>query len=112
MPLNTREGVAEAPIEPGRAHVVRAVAFGTGVEVVALDRALEALALGRAGDLDHLADLEGLDGHVSPTVQLAGLVAELLDGAQRRRAGLLEVAELALDSAFSRTEPKPSWTAS
>jgi len=30
---------------------------------VALDRAGEALALGRARDLDLLADLERLDGH-------------------------------------------------
>src|SRR3954470_5836821 len=78
------------------AHVVRAVALGAGGEVVALDRALEALALGLAGDLDGLADLEGLDGHGVSHRELADLVAELLDRAQRRRVGLLEVAELAL----------------
>src|SRR5262249_10860519 len=38
-----------------RAHVVRAVGDGAAAEVVALDRALEALALGGAGDLDRLA---------------------------------------------------------
>src|SRR5438067_3847719 len=38
------------------AHVVRAVGLGAAAEVVALDRALEALALRGAGDLDLLAD--------------------------------------------------------
>src|SRR4051794_28849098 len=78
------------------AHVVRAVALGAGGEVVALDRALEALALGLAGDLDLLADLERLDGDGVAHRELADLVAELLDRAQRRGVGLLEVAELGL----------------
>ena len=64
MPLNTRDGVALAPIEPGRAHVVRAVADRAAVEVVALDRALEALALRAPGDLDRLALLERVDRHL------------------------------------------------
>src|SRR5215218_6893568 len=76
------------------AHVVRAVGLGAGGEVVALDRALEALALRGAGDLHGLADLEVLDGHGVPHRELAGLVAELADVAQRRGVGLLEVAEL------------------
>src|SRR5205085_2607523 len=46
-----------------RAHVVRAVALGAAGEVVALDRPLEALALGDARDLDLRADLEGGGGH-------------------------------------------------
>src|SRR5688500_2429466 len=78
------------------AHVVRAVGLRAGVEVVALDRALEALALRDAGDLDLLADLEGLDGHGVAHRELAGLVAELLDRAHGRGVGLLEVAELRL----------------
>src|SRR3954451_24425698 len=80
----------------GGAHVGRAVALGAAAEVVALDRALEALALGLARDLDGLADLEGLDGHGVAHRELADLVAELLDRAQRRGVRLLEVAELAL----------------
>src|SRR4051794_12870633 len=67
-----------------RALVVRAVGLGAGVEAVALDRALEALALGSAGDLDLLADLEGLHGHGVADGQLAGLVAELHEVADRR----------------------------
>src|SRR3954470_20165352 len=59
------------------AHVVRAVGLRTGREVVALDGALEALALRGARHLDLLADLERLDGHRVADQQLAGLVAEL-----------------------------------
>src|ERR687887_118618 len=79
-----------------RAHVVRAVRLGTGVEVVAFDRALEALALGDAGDLHGLADLEVLDGDGVAHRELADLVAELDQVAHGRDAGLLEVPELAL----------------
>ena len=43
---------------------------------------------------------------VSPTVSSPRLVAELDERAQRRRAGLLEVAELGLGERFSRTAPK------
>src|SRR5215203_2942758 len=78
------------------AHVVRAVALRAGGEVVALDRALEALALRLAGDLDGLADLERVDGHGLAHGELAGLVAELGERAHGRRVGLLEVPELAL----------------
>src|SRR3954469_8497220 len=69
------------------AHVVRAVGDGAAAEVVALDRALEALALRGAGDLDLLTDLERLDGDRLADGQLAGVVAELLDLAVRARVG-------------------------
>ena len=77
MPFITRAGQAEAPIEPGARTLCEPWDFGPAAEVVALDRALEALALGGAGDLDLLADLEGLDGDGVADLQLAGLVAEL-----------------------------------
>ena len=52
-PLNTRPGVAQAPIEPGRAVLaLRAVAGAEAVEAVPLHDARGALALGRAGDVD------------------------------------------------------------
>jgi hypothetical protein len=79
MPFITRAGQAEAPIEPG-----------------ALDRALEALALRLAGDLDLLADLEGLDRDGLADEQFARVVAELHDVAVSRGVGLLEMAELSL----------------
>src|SRR4051794_11246102 len=78
------------------AHVVRAVGDRSAAEVVPLHRSLEALALRGAGDLDGLALLESLDGHRVANLQLAGLVAELLDVAERRGVGLLEVAQLRL----------------
>src|SRR6185312_896524 len=78
----------------GRADVVRAVRLGAAGEVVALDRALEALALGDAGDLHPRARLEGLDGDRLAQHQLAGLATELDDRLHRRRVGLLEMTEL------------------
>src|ERR1700761_4457454 len=64
------------------AVVVRAVGLGTAREVMALDGALEALALGGAGDLDLVAGGEGLDGDGVTELQIAGLVAELDEVAQ------------------------------
>ena len=75
---------------------MRAVRLGTAAEVVPLDGALEALALGDAGDAHVLAVLEGLDrdgvadlevGHVAKLDEVPLAVLE---------AGLLEVAELGL----------------
>ena len=60
-----------------RAHVVRAVGDRAAAEVVALDRALEALALRGAGDLDLLALLEDVDGQLLADLEALALVAEL-----------------------------------
>ena len=79
------------------ADVVRAVAGGAAAEAVALDRALEALALGDAGDLDALAGLEHATRRRSRRrARPVALAAELDEVAQRRRVGLREVAELGL----------------
>src|SRR3954452_19273168 len=94
--LEHARGVGGGADRARRAHVVRAVAHGTAGEVVALDRALEALALRHAGDLDLVAGLEGLDRDGLADRQLAGLVAELDDVLHRRRVGLAQVAELGL----------------
>ena len=61
MPLKTRDGVAEAPIEPGLRTLCEPCDRGPLREVVALDRALEALADPDPGDLDLVAGLEHLD---------------------------------------------------
>src|SRR2546430_17166288 len=53
------------------ADVVRAVRDRAAAEVVALDRAREALADSNPGDLDALAGLESLDGHRLTGRQLA-----------------------------------------
>src|SRR5690606_20005481 len=72
-------------------------ALRAAAEVVALDGALEALALRGAGDLDGLADRERLDGDRLADLEPVGGArgdAELLDVAQRRSVRLLEVPEL------------------
>src|SRR6201998_4435279 len=68
----------------------------TALEVVALDRSLEALALGLARDLDLVPDVERLDGHGLTDEQLARLVAELDQVPVRRGVRLLQVTELGL----------------
>src|SRR4051794_41178876 len=90
------------------ADVVRAVRHGSAREVVALDGALEALALRDARDLDLLALLERLDGHAVAHLELAGLVAELHEVAHGRSVGLLQVTELGLGQALlgHRAEPE------
>src|ERR1700712_1197769 len=82
------------------AHVVRTVAYRTAAEVVALHGALEALALGDAGDLDLLALLERLDGHGVAHLQLTRFVAELAHVAEGTGVGLREVPALGLRDAL------------
>src|ERR687885_1932376 len=94
--LEHARGIRGGADRARRADVVRAVRHRAAAEVVALDRALEALALRRPGDLDLLAGLEGLDRDRLADGELAGLVAELDDVLHRRRVGLAQVAELAL----------------
>src|SRR3954453_3663980 len=94
--LEHARGVGGGADRTRRAHVVRAVAHGAAGGVVALDGALEALALRDARDLDLLAGLEGLDRDGLADGQLAGLVAELDEVLHRRRVGLAQMAELGL----------------
>src|SRR3954470_19446318 len=94
--LENARGVGGGADRARRAHVVRAVADGAAGEVVALDGALEALALRDAGDLHLVAGLEGLDGDGLPDGELAGLVAEFDQVLHRRCVGLAQVAELGL----------------
>ena len=61
MPLKTRDGVAEAPIEPGLRTLCEPCVTRAAAEVVALDRALEALADADPRDLHLVARLEDLD---------------------------------------------------
>ena len=83
MPLNTREGVAEAPIEPGARTLCEPWDFGPAAKLWRLIVPWKPLPFETAGDLDLLADLERLDGHRVADGELAGLVAELHDRAQR-----------------------------
>ena len=61
MPLKTRPGVEQPPIEPGL-RWLRCAPWedADAVEAVTLHDTGEALALGGAGDVDALAGLEGL----------------------------------------------------
>ncbi len=77
------------------ADVVRAVADRAAVEVVPLDRALEALPDRDARHLDPVAGLEGLDGDGLAGLELAR-AAELDEVPVPADARLAEVAELAL----------------
>src|SRR6266545_6104605 len=94
--LEHARGIRGGADRAGRAHVVRAMRLRAGGEAVALDRSLEALALGDARDLHGVALGEGVGLHGLADGQLAGLVAELDDVLHGRRVGLLEVAELGL----------------
>ena len=55
MPLTTRDGNDEAPIEPGARWNIEPCDAGAAGEMVALDDALEALAAAGADDVDALA---------------------------------------------------------
>ena len=89
-------GIGAGADRARRADVVRAVGDRAAVEVVALDRALEALADRGRGDLHLLAGLELLDRELLADLRLGGLVAELDQDPRGRRAGLLQVAERGL----------------
>jgi hypothetical protein len=72
------------------------VAARAGAEVVALDRALEALADPDAGDFDPIARLEGLDGDGLAFDGAVDRAAELDELAVGADVELLQVAELRL----------------
>src|SRR5262245_63981962 len=74
------------------ANVVGAMRLRSAAEVVALDRAREALADGRAGHFHGIAGLEGLDRDRLTHRQLR-LPAKLDEPAVRRDPCLLEMAE-------------------
>ncbi len=62
MPLTTRDGYDEAPIEPGARWNIEPWRHAAAREVVPLDDALEALAAAGADDVHALA--VGEDRHV------------------------------------------------
>ena len=98
VPLNTRPGVAQAPIEPGaRCMLVVAVAGALAREVVALHDAGEALAPADGGDVDPLARVEHVDLELLADRVAVDVVEAQLDQADARLdAGLGEVAGLGL----------------
>jgi hypothetical protein len=111
MPLKTREGVAEAPIEPGARTLCEPCDFGPAWKLWRLIVPWKPLPFETPATLTSLADLEALDGHGRRP------------SARRPRRGTHDVRSggapaflrwpsSGFVSAFSRTAPKPSWTAS
>ena len=91
---------------------VRTVGGGDTGEAVTLHDAGEALALGGAGDVDDLADLEGLGGQLLPEGVLGGVGGAQLDEVLARGDVCLgEVASGRLVTFLALTAPKPIWTA-
>ena len=113
MPLKTRDGVADAPIEPGARTLCEPCEAGRG-GTVALDRSLEALADRRAGDLHLVARLEHLDRHALALHRVGEVAAELDEVAIGALDPVpLEVAALGLrDLAVGDGLPRGLWTAS
>ena len=73
VPLNTRPGVAQPPIEPGRRCTACAPWLAPWpLEAVALHGAGEALALGGAGHVDIAAVGEDLGGQLLADLELGG----------------------------------------
>src|SRR5207248_1570458 len=88
----------------GLADVVRAVALRAALEVVALDRAGEALALRDAGDLDLVARAERVGLADVADLPLARLLAELAQVAHRRRADRLRRRLVDVDQPLVRAD--------
>ena len=97
------------PIEPGARWWSEPWVCGTAVEVVALDVAGEALALGDTGHVDEVARLE----QVADREDLADRdVIDAVDTELADRGDLGQVLELAGSGLFSRLETSvPIWTA-
>ena len=92
MPLNTRDGVADAPIEPGARTLCEPCDFGPLAKLWRLIVPWKPLPLDLPGDLHLVPGGERLDGHGLTDEQLAGLVAELGEVAVGGGVGLLQVA--------------------
>ena len=99
MPLSTREGVAEAPIEPGARTLWEPWDLGPLAKLWRLIVPWKPLPLEVPRDLHAGAGAEGLDRDRLPELA-EGLarasLAELGERAHRRRVGLPQVPELGL----------------
>ena len=111
MPLKTRDGVAEAPIEPGLRMLCEPCVFGPRLKLWRLIVPWKPLPIEIAGDLDPLAGLERLDGHRLADLQLAGRGTRPGAGA-RPPPALARWPRSALETLRSATGSNASWTAS
>ena len=113
MPLNTRAGSAEAPIEPGARTLCEPCETGPRWKLWRLIVPWKPLPLETPETLtlwpgSKTASTLQLVAHLG----LAGVAAELAQVLEVADAGLLQVAERGRLSFFSVTSPKPSCTAS
>ena len=95
MPLNTREGVAEAPIEPGLRTLCEPWLLGPLAKLWRLMVPAKPLPLLRPLTLIRVARLERLDRDRLADGEALG-VAELDQMAVRCHAGVLQVPDLGL----------------
>ena len=113
MPLNTREGVAEAPIEPGRAHVVRAVAtWGREAKLWRLIVPWKPLPLDLPEILTFWPTSKASTVTVSPTSSSPASSRNSTTWRWAEASAFLRWPSSALVSAFSLQAPKASCTAS
>ena len=96
MPLKTRAGSALAPIEPGARTLCEPWVTGPRPKLWRLIVPWKPLPIATPETLTLLARLELLHGqHLADLARLGVQVAELDQRAERRGAGLLQMAELA-----------------
>ena len=112
MPLKTRAGYAAAPIEPGARTLCEPCDLGPLAKPWRLIVPWKPLPLETPEILTRSPSANASALTVSPTVQLAGLVAELDHVLHGRRVGLLEMSELGLGEVLLLDRPNASWTAS
>ena len=96
MPLKTRAGYAAAPIEPGARTLCEPCDLGPLAKPWRLIVPWKPLPFETPEILTWSPSAKASALTVSPTVQLAGLVAELDHVLHGRRVGLLEMSELGL----------------
>ena len=105
MPFMTRDGVADAPMEPGARLLCEPWDLGPEAKLWRLIVPWKPLPL-RRRRLDGLADREGRDGHGLTDHQFRGLVAELHERAHGGRVDLLEMAEQRFVERFLTHRPE------
>ena len=112
IPLNTRDGVAEAPIEPGARTLCEPWDFGPAEKLWRLIVPWKPLPLDLPEILTSWPTSNASTVTVSPTVSSPASSRNSVTVRSGGASAFLRWPSSALESAFSRTEPKPSWTAS
>ena len=106
MPLNTRDGVAEAPIDPGARTLCEPCDFGPLAKLWRLIVPWKPLPFDVPETFTRSPTENASTVTVSPTEQLTGLVAELSEIAMGRGVGLLQMTELGLRERLLLARPE------